>query len=611
MRNSRKTAAAVAALLSIGLIAAACGGDDDDAGETTTTEAGTATTAGGGATTTAGGATTSAAAGQQGGTITLAAEQEFDSYNTSTSGGNSLKNSVVLTQIQPEAYYFDEKAELVLDENLMESVELTSEDPQVVVWKVKPDAAWDDGDPIDCDDFYLQWISSNGVLKAADGAASLFDAAGTTGYEDIESIECSADGKEITTNFSTPFADWKSLFGASYGLMPAHIVEAQTGVADLQAAYDGQVTADLEKVAAFWNEGFIGTGGTLKPDVMISGGPYKLADWVAGQSLTLQRNDAYWGTPANADEIVFRLIGDATAQPQALQNEEVQIISPQPNPDLLAQLEGIDGVTVENFGSFTYEHFDFNFQRPLFQDKAVREAFAYCAPRQEIVDTLIKPLNPNAVILNNRLYYPFQEGYVDASEGKYDKVDIAKAKEVLEAAGWTLQGDVYTKGDLKTEFSIGHIDPNPRRTNTVQLTISSCAAAGLKITDAPSATFFDDGTGELDSGNFDVALFAWTGSPLISGSTSTFIPDGGNNKGKWVNDQTQALFATANAELDPAAQVDSVNQIDALIWDDLGTIPLFQFADLVASSDKVQNVVANPTQQDITWNSPQWQLAAS
>ena len=82
----------------------------------------------------------------------------------------------------------------------MESVELTSEDPQTVVWKVNPEAAWEDGDPIDCDDFYLQWISSNGVLKAADGEASLFDAAGTTGYEDIESIECSADGKEITTD---------------------------------------------------------------------------------------------------------------------------------------------------------------------------------------------------------------------------------------------------------------------------------------------------------------------------------------------------------------------------------------------------------------------------
>ena len=183
---------------------------------------------------------------------------------------------------------------------------------------------------------------------------------------------------------------------------------------------------------------------------------------------------------------------------------------------------------------------------------------------------------------------------------------------MLEAAGWTLQGDVYTKGDLRTEFSIGHIDPNPRRTNTVQLTISSCAEAGLKITDAPSATFFDDGTGELDSGNFDVALFAWTGSPLISGSTSTFIPDGGNNKGKWVNDQTdRALRHGQRRARRRRPRSTRVNEIDAIVWDDLATIPLFQFADLVANSDKVQNVVANPTQQDITWNAPKWSLASS
>jgi peptide/nickel transport system substrate-binding protein len=607
LRNSRKTAAAVAALLSIGLIAAACGGDDDDSSEGTTTTAEGAATTAGGATTTEGGADTTAG-GQQGGTITAAQEQEFDSYNTSTSGGNSLKNSTVLTQVQPQAFIFDDKAELVMDENFMVSVELTSEDPMTVVWTVNPDAAWEDGEPIDCDDFYLAWIAQNGLLKNADGT-SLFDAVGTNGYEDIESIECSEDGKEITTTFSRPYGDWKSLFGGSYGLMPAHVVEREAGVDDLIAAYEGNVTADLEKIAAFWNEGFIGTGGQLKPDIMISGGPYKLAEWVAGQSLTLERNENYWGTPGNADRIVFRLIGDATAQPQALQNEEVQIIAPQPNPDLLQQLEGMQGVNVETFGSFTYEHLDFNFQRPLFQDPAVRQAFAYCVPRQEIVDTLIKPLNPDAVILNNRMYYPFQEAYRDATNGEYDEVNIEKAKEVLETAGWTLDGDVYTKDGQRLEFSIGHIDPNPRRTQTVQLIISSCAQAGMKISDAPSATFFDDGTGELDSGNFDVALFAWVGSPLVSGSTSTFVPDGGNNKGKWVNDQTADLFAKANAELDEAAKVDTVNQIDAIVWEDMATIPLFQFPNMLAWSENVTNVIPNPTQQDYTWNAATWSVA--
>ncbi len=77
-----------------------------------------------------------------------------------------------------------------------------------------------------------------------------------------------------------------------------------------------------------------------------------------------------------------------------------------------------------------------------------------------------------------------------------------------------------------------------------------------------------------------------------------------------MNDQTADLFATANAELDEAAKVDTVNQIDAIIWEDLATIPLFQFADLVANSDTVSNVVANPTQQDITWNAASWSVAS-
>ena len=114
------------------------------------------------------------------------------------------------------------------------------------------------------------------------------------------------------------------------------------------------------------------------------------------QSLTLVRNDKYWGTPAKADKIVMRVITDDTASAQALANGEVQVIQPQPDPDLLNQLQGLSGVTDKVNGGFTFEHFDVNFQTPLFQDKAVRQALAYCVPRQDMVDKLIKPLDPNA-----------------------------------------------------------------------------------------------------------------------------------------------------------------------------------------------------------------------
>ena len=44
------------------------------------------------------------------------------------------------------------------------------------------------------------------------------------------------------------------------------------------------------------------------------------------------------------------------------------------------------------------------------------------------------------------------------------------------------------------------------------------------------------------------------------------------------------------------------------MWDDLATIPLFQFPDLVAYNNKVSSVVYNPTSFAITWNDNKWAI---
>ena len=193
-------------------------------------------------------------------------------------------------------------------------------------------------------------------------------------------------------------------------------------------------------------------------------------------------------------------------------------------------------------------------------------------------------------------------------------MDIDKAKQALEADGWTLQNGVYTKGDLKTEFSIGHIDPNPVAEPTrcaAPFVVRARPAEDHRRSSRHDVTPID---GTLDSGNFNVALFAWTGSPLISGSTSTFIPpDAGwrQQQGQVGQRPDRGALRQGQRRARPGRpgrqrQPDRRHRLGHL-----ATIPLFQFADLVANSDKVQNVVANPTQQDITWNAPQWRLAAS
>ena len=248
-----------------------------------------------------------------------------------------------------------------------------------------------------------------------------FNAAGTTGYEDISSVECSDDGKTFTTTYANPYADWKGLFG---GLIPAHVVENTSGVADITTIDPAATSADSEAAGEVWSTGFSG----FDPAMALSGAWYSIDSFTAGQNLILKRNDAFYGTPGTLDEIVFLQVPDATAQPAALENGDVQVISPQPNADLVAQLADIAGVTTSVEQGLTFEHYDFNQANPHLAKLEVRQALALCIDREEIVTTLVTPINPDATVLNNHIYVPSAADYQDNSGGLARDVDAAKAK---------------------------------------------------------------------------------------------------------------------------------------------------------------------------------------
>ena len=383
------------------------------------------------------------------------------------------------------------------------------------------------------------------------------------------------------------------------------MVEAQGGVDDIVAAGDEGDVATLQGAADFWNEGF--KAPNIDPAINVSGGPYLIESYNPGQDLTLARNDAYYGPPGQLDTVVFRLIEDQTAQPQALANGEVNVITPQPNVDLLAQLKAFQNVTAEvNFG-FTYEHLDFNFRSPILADLGVRQAFAWCIDRQGIVDALVAPLSDKAVVVNNRFYEPFQADYVDNS-GEYAEPDLERAIAALEEAGWTEGADgIREKDGTRLSLRIARRDPNPRRQQTVQLIADQCQAAGIEVKDQPAPDIF---TEIIPNGDYEIALFAWVGSPVLSSNKSIFTTGGEQNYGEYGNEEADELLTQIDGELDETARAEQANAVDVILWEDLATIPLFEFADLVAYDNTMSNVTYNPTQAGITWNVAAWQKAA-
>jgi len=410
---------------------------------------------------------------------------------------------------------------------------------------------------------------------------------------------CKDGDKVVTVTYKKPFADWAGMYG-SPTILPAHVVEKNAGVADIIAAADQPTGADSKKLAQFYNTGFNTNPGQLKPDVMLASGRYKIKSWQAGQSLTLEANDKWWGTPPKSKTIVVRYIG-GDQQVQALQNGEVDAIDPQPQVEIVNQLKGLgDKVKFSTEDQFTFEHIDYNF-RGAFKDKNLREAFTKCIPRQQIVDNLVKPQNPDAKILTSRYVFPFQDAYsqfATVGSEKYDATDIPGAKALVDAAG---------KSGMTVRLA-WRKDPaqlNKRRADTLALIAASCKQAGFNVVDTGTPDFFEK---DLPNGNFDVAMYAWTGSPLVTGSSGIYITKGGSNYQAYSSPKIDQLTSQLNAEIDQTKQVDLIKQIDTQLWTDLATIPLFAFPGILATVPEAEGIQYNATQQELTWNAQDWSL---
>jgi peptide/nickel transport system substrate-binding protein len=547
-----RTVRLAALLVGLTMVAAACGGGDDEGGDTS---GGTAQVT-------------------QGGTLNYAADQEPTGFNNNTSKDNGTSVANVVINMFPVAFHLTPDFKVTLNEDLLESAEQTSEDPQTIVYKIKPNAVWSDDTPVSADDFIYLWKNLNGTIKTNDVSS-------TTGYDQMESVEGSDNGKTVTVVFKDPFRDWKSMFASGNYILPAHYVEKQSGG---------------------WN-----TGLDKNPENMPSAGWFKVENYTPGQSLTMVRNDKYFGAKSNLDSVVFRFLPESTTQPAALQNNEVDLIYPQPQLDQVTQVKALPDVTSQiNFGP-TFEHFDFNFKNEHLADLKVRQAIAKGINIEELVNRTVKQFSDQAQPLGNRIYMITQPDQYQDHFGEYGKGDTAAATALLEEAGYAKGGDgIYAKGGKKLSLRISTTAGNQLRETQEELFQAQMKEIGvdIKIANADSQKFFGDW---LPNGNFDIANFAWVGSPFsISGSQATYITGGGGNYGSYASDKVDQLFKQAMGEFDDAKATELGNQIDQQITADMATIPLYQKPTFIAWRNTFGNIADNSTQDGPFWNANLW-----
>ena len=115
-------------------------------------------------------------------------------------------------------------------------------------------------------------------------------------------------------------------------------------------------------------------------------GAFRFARWVQGDRIELERNPAYWGTPARLDRVTFRFISDPTAAFAAMMAEDLDVFAGYPAPENLPQFEADPRFQVLVGSTEGETILAMNNKAKPFDDIRVRKAVAHAIDRQAIID---------------------------------------------------------------------------------------------------------------------------------------------------------------------------------------------------------------------------------
>lgn len=493
-----------------------------------------------------------------GGTIRWPISQLPTNFNGNELDGTLADNADVMGAMMPVMFNFDAAAQPSLRTEYLDAADLTAKSPkQVVTYRINPKAVWSDGTPITEADFEAQW-------KALRGTDPSFKVATNNGYEKIESVVKGRDEREVVTTYSKPYVDWRGLFGFLY-------------------------PASTNSSASVFNDGW-------KAKPLTSAGPFRLdsIDQTA-KTITLKRNERWWGRPAKLATIIYRAI-DSDAQIDALANGEIDFMDVGPDVNKLTRATTTPGISIHRAGGPNFRHLTINGTSPLLSDVNVRTALAESIDRATIAKAVLGPLGVVAKPLGNHIFMANQKGYRDNS-GEVGTYDVARAATLFEGAGWKLVGTQRMKGGKPLEVRI--VIPSQVATSKQEseLMQSMLARVGVKldIQTVPTADFFDK---YITPGDFDLTVFSWLGGvfPISSSAGIYANPKPGasilQNYARIGSDQIDQLFDAATAEFDPDKAIALGNQIDAAIWKEVHSLTLYQRPEIVAAKSTLGNLGA-------------------
>ncbi len=440
-------------------------------------------------------------------------------------------------------------------------------------WRIKlrDGVKWHDGKPFTADDVKFS-LELNNVKN--------FRAARRTGHELLEDVTV-VSPTEITWKMKEAYAPYMSILSWTF-IVPKHIAD----------------TPDPNNSPL--NTAPVGTGA------------FKWDERQPGDHITLVANPNYWRKGPYLEHVTYKYIPDLTVLYTQFRTGEVDAVGIQGiTPDHYGEAKTLPDRKVFLLGSAFIESIMLNVGKPVFQDKAVREALYAAMDRKSVIEQIYYGL-PTPT----ESFYP-KAAWAYNPNLPVNGYDPAKAKQILDAAGWKPgAGGVREKNGVRLEFTNSTTAGNHVREQAQQLLQQNWQEIGAKmnIKNMPAAVIWGDyfamsqfdsvmvGEDFLTGPDPDVAYFFDSHNIPAKGGA-------GNNTMQYVNPAVDKLLTDGATTTDMAKRKEIYAQVESAVRADLPLLPLFQYATIEGTKAKLIGYEANVNTQSNQWNVREWYWA--
>lgn len=299
-------------------------------------------------------------------------------------------------------------------------------------------------------------------------------------------------------------------------------------------------------------------------------GPYAFGEWNRGVSVTLTRNDAYWGDAGPFENAIFRAVPDAATRVADLQAGTADLVV-SIDADAGAQLAGNPDVKLLSAPTERVGYMGLNLDKPPFNDLEMRKAASLAIDRLGITEGLLQAGEVPMSQMSSPAHFGFNP---DLPLFDYDPEKAA----AITAANADLAATPVTLATAPV-FDQRIVQAVQQMLNDAGFNVS------ISMTDMPTYL----GIVRSDpSENSELSFGRWSCACQDADGIAypTLHSDSAWSR---VNvPELDALLEKARVSLDPAVRQDAYAQVHQIVRDNYYLLPMYQAAVLYGATAELQ-----------------------